>query len=132
MSSPSLTVALGSARLALPSTGGVKQLHELLCSVHWTGARLERAQLGEHSPNVPGACGDAGQLCIFARRPPPLPLQRTSDAFAPSACARLLLRVEVEPSRSLAGAIASTLKDDSQAVAYPQRGSGGSRTVTDC
>ena len=52
---------------ALPTVDGVKQLHEQLCSVHWTGAQLERAQLGEHSPNVPGACGDAGQLCIFAR-----------------------------------------------------------------
>ena len=125
-------MALGSARLGLPTVDGVKQLHEQLCSVHWTGAQLERAQLGEHSPNVPDACGDAVQLCIFARLPPPLPLHRTSDALPPSACARLLLRVEVEPSRSLAGAIASTLTDDSQTAADPQRGSGGSRGVTDC
>ena len=132
MSSPSLTVALGSARLGLPTVDGIKQLHEQLCSVHWTGAQLERARLGEHSPSVPGACGNAGQLCTFARRPPPLPLHRTSDALPPSACARLLLRVEAESSCSLAGAIANRLTDDSQTAADPQRGSGDSRGLTDC
>ena len=125
-------MALGSARLGLPTVDGVKQLHEQLCSVHWTGAQLERAQLGEHSPSVPGACGDAGQLCIFARLPPPLPLHRTSDALPPSVCARVLLRVEVESSCSLAGAIASTLTVDSQTAADALTGLGGSRGVTDC
>ena len=70
-STPSLTVSLGRARLGHPTVDGVKQLHEQLCSVLWTGAQLERAQLGEHSPSVPGTCGNAGQLCTFARRPPP-------------------------------------------------------------
>ena len=125
-------IALSTLRTRGAVHNGVKQLHEQLCSVHWTGAQLERAQLGEHSPSVPGACGNAGQLCIFAQRPPPLPLHRTISALSPSACARVLLRVEVESSCSLAGAIAKRLTNDSQTAADPQRGSGGSRGVTDC